>query len=393
MRQTISRIIPALLLLFILLAIAPSLATAEEGPVPPAVSAPSVVMLNADTGQVLYSVGGDVERAVASTTKMMTALLVIEKCKDLKAPVTASTKAATVGESSIFLQAGETLSVTDLLNGMLIQSGNDAAIALAEYMGNGSEETFVDMMNKRAAQLGMDHTHFCNSHGLDADGHYTSAADFAKLGRELMKHPEIREIVKRTEYDIPWPGQPAPRTLITHLHLMETHPEITGIKTGYTDAANQCVVVSASQNGVNLIISYLGGPSLGDRDNDIINLAQFGFASYRQQNVIQQGSEYAAVNVPLYYDKQLPLVAEDTLSRLVYVKDSIDQKLVLPEEMHLPIHKGDRIGLVEIWGHGKFLGSSYLIATEDVDEPGMGERVTYYVQSALGFLASAITPG
>jgi len=396
MKQNLFRIILPLALFLCLtvtavMAYAP-VAAADDGPVPPAQAGRSVVLINADNGQVLFSVNADERLAMASTTKMMTALLIIENCKNLNAPVTASERAATIGESSIFLQPGETLSVTDLLNGMLIQSGNDAAIALAEFEA-GSEEAFADQMNRRAAQLGMTNTHFINSHGLDADGHYTSAADFAKLGRELMKHPEIREIVKRTDFNIPWPGQPYPRTLITHLHLMETYPFITGIKTGFTDAAGQCIIVSGSQNGVNLILSYLGGSSLGQRDADVLNLLQYGFDSYRQQTVIARGNEYASIAVPFYYSKQLSLTAEDDLSRVVYVKDGVERKLVLPDELNLPVRKGDRIGLVEIWANGRFIGSSYLVASEDIADPGMGDRVTYYVKSAFGFLLSAVKPG
>ncbi|MHB9112568.1 MAG: D-alanyl-D-alanine carboxypeptidase family protein [Thermoleophilia bacterium] len=390
--QNKNRLLTAILLsIFLILLITP-VGAAQEEPAPPAVAATSVVMINADTGQVLYSLNPDEQHAMASTTKMMTALLVMENCKDLNARVTASQRAAEVGEASIFLQAGESLTVREMLNGMLIQSGNDAATALAEYQG-GSVEAFAEMMNRKAAQLGMTNTHFTNPHGLDDPNHYTSAADFAKLGRELMKYPEIREIVKRSEYTIPWPGQPWPRSLVNHNHMLDVYPFINGIKTGFTDAAGQCIVISASENGVNLIISYMGGPSLGERDSDVVNLARYGFASYSQKTVIAKGTEYAFVEVPFYYNKQLPLVAADDLSRTVYVRDSVEQKIVLPDELRLPVHKGDKIGLIEVYENGKYLGSSYLLAAEDITEPGMGERVTYYVQSAFGFLLSAVKPG
>ncbi|MDO8737023.1 MAG: D-alanyl-D-alanine carboxypeptidase family protein [Thermoleophilia bacterium] len=387
-----NRLITAILFIVSLLLLLTPIAAAQEAPVPPEVAAGSAVMINADTGQVLYSLNPDEPRAMASTTKMMTALLVMENCKDLNARVTASQRAAEVGEASIFLQAGESLTVREMLNGMLIQSGNDAATALAEYQG-GTVEAFAGMMNKKAAELGMTNTHFTNPHGLDDPGHYTTATDFARLGRELMKYPEIREIVKRSEYTIPWPGQPWPRSLVNHNHMLDVYPFINGIKTGYTDAAGQCIVISASENGVNLIISYLGGPSLGQRDADVVNLARFGFASYTQKTVIARGAEYASAEVPFYYNKQLPLVAAEDLNRTCYVKDSVEKKVVLPDELQLPVHKGDKIGLIEVYENGKYLGSSYLLAAEDISEPGMGERVTYYVQSAFGFLLSAVKPG
>lgn len=387
-----NHLLKAILFFIPLLLLVTPIAAAQEAPVPPEVAAGSAVMINADTGQVLYSLNPDERRAMASTTKMMTALLVMENCKDLNAKVTTSQRAAEVGESSIFLQAGESLTVREMLNGMLIQSGNDAATALAEYQG-GTVEGFAEMMNKKAAQLGMTNTHFTNPHGLDDPDHYTSAADFARLGRELMKYQEVREIVKRSEYNIPWPGQPWPRSLINHNHMLDVYPFINGIKTGYTDAAGQCIVISASENGVNLIISYLGGPSLGQRDADVVALARFGFASYSQKTVIAKGTEYASVEVPFYYDRQLPLVADQDLSRTCYVKDSVEKKVVLPDRLQLPVHKGDKIGLIEVYENGKYLGSSYLLAVDEITEPGMGERVTYYVQSAFGFLLSAVHLG
>ncbi len=380
------------LLSLLLLLFAAPLAQAEDGPAPPPVAAHSVVMLNADTGQVLYSQNPDDRLAMASTTKMMTALLIIENCKDLDAKVTTSQRAAEVGESSIFLQAGESLTVREMLNGMLIQSGNDAATALAEFEA-GSVEAFAEQMNRKAAQLGMTNTHFTNPHGIDDPNHYTSAADFAKLGRELMKHKEICEIVKRPEYTIPSPGQPWPRSLVNHNHLLEQYPFINGIKTGYTDAAGQCIVISASENGVNLILAYMGGPSLGERDSDVVNLVRFGFDSYRRKAVVTQGTEYASVEVPYYYNKRLLLTADSDLNRVVYVKDNLEHKLVLPDELKLPIHKGDKIGLVEAYENGRLLGSSYLLATEDIGEPSMSERVTYFVQAAFGILLSIVKPG
>ncbi len=396
MKRTIPRKLSAFLLMACLalvtvMSLTP-FAAAQEAPAPPAVAARSVVLINADTGQVLLSINPDERLAMASTTKMMTALLTIENCKDLNARVTASQRAAEVGESSIFLTAGESLTVLEMLNGMLIQSGNDAATALAEYQG-GTVEGFAEMMNQRAAKLGMTNTHFCNPHGLDDPDHYTSAADFAKLGRELMRHKEIREIVNRSEFTIPWPGQPWPRTLINHNHMLGQYPFINGIKTGFTDAAGQCIVISASENGVNLILAYLGGPSLGQRDADVLNLVRYGFDNYSQRNVIAQGTEYASVDVPYYYNKKLSLVAESDLSRVVYVKDEVERKLVLPIELNLPIHKGDKIGLVEIWENGKFLGSSYLLSTEEIAEPDMSERVTNIVKTAFGFLLSVVKPG
>ncbi len=355
-------------------------AAAQEAPAPPAIAAKGAMMVNADDGQVLYSLNPEQELPMASTTKMMTALIVIEDCKNLDAPVTASERAATIGESSIYLQAGETLTVRQMLNGMLIPSGNDAAIALAEFDA-GSVEAFVDKMNKRAQELGMTHTHYVNPHGLDADGHYTCAADYIKLAEELMKHPEIREIVSRSEYHIPQGSNPEGRDLINNNHLMAKYPFINGIKTGYTDNAGQCIIISANKNGEHLILSYLGGPSLAQRDQDVMNLLGYGFDSYQQRTVIKAGEEYGSIDVPYQWGRKLSLAADTDLARQVYVKDQVETRLVLPDDLSLPIHKGDKVGLVEAYDGDKMLGSTYLVATEDVGSPGFFGRVSYYLSS------------
>ena len=369
-----------------------SSALADGSPSPPGVSAKAVVLINADTGQFLYGLNPDEPLPMASTTKMMTALLTMENCKDLNGMVTTSQRAVEVGESSIGLTTGEKLTVKEMLTGMLVQSGNDAATALAEYQ-SGTVEAFVDKMNKRAAELGMKNTHFANPHGLDDPAHYTSAADFVRLGTELMKFPLICEIVKSPNATIPWTGQPFGRSLTNHNHLLEQYPFINGIKTGYTDNAGQCIVISASENGVNLILAYLGGPSLSQRDSEVVSLVRFGFDSYQQRTVIEQGTRYASIDIPFEWGKKMELASAEDLARTVYVKDNVVHQLTLPEGVELPLHKGDKIGIVEAYDGGRLLGSSYLIATEDIPEPGYRDRITYYMHSVFNLVLSAIIPG
>lgn len=356
-------------------------AWAGDLPAPPANAAKGVFMFNPNDGKVLFSQNPDMELPMASTTKMMTALLIIEDGHNMNDKVTCSQRCATIGESSIYLQQGESLTVEQMLNGLLIPSGNDAAIALAEYDA-GSVEAFVAKMNKRAAELGMTHTHFVTPHGLDEPGHYTTARDFAILGAEVMKHQKLREIVKRAEYNIPGYGSPDGRTLINTNHMLK-YPYVDGIKTGYTDNAQECIVISAEQNGVSLIITYLGGPTLAQRDQDIYNLIQYGFASYANRTVVQAGKEYASIPVPYSRDRKLSLVADGNLSKQVYLKDSVDYRLVLPHELALPIKKGDKVGLVEAYDGDQMLGSVYLVAAGNVAAPDLMARAGYYISSML----------
>lgn len=371
-----------LLLTAVLMADA-SFAAAE--PPLPAVGARAAVMVDADSGDVIFSLNPDERLPMASTTKMMTALVIIESGHDLDAPVTVSQRAAEVGESSVWLQAGETLTLREMLTGMLVQSGNDAAAALAEFDA-GSVEVFVEKMNARAAELGLSNTHFVNPHGLDDPEHYTSAADFARLGIEVMKHEELREIVRMPEAVIPWPGQPYGRTLFNHNHLLDAYPFVNGIKTGYTDAAGQCIVVSASERGINLIVAYLGAGSTAQRNQEVIGLLGYGFASYEETAVITTGREYASIGVPYDDGRRLSLTADRDLVSQLHFSDQVDYRLVLPEEPRLPVSAGDPVGIVEAYNGDIRLGEAFLLATEDVGEPGIGGRFRHYLGRLLPFV-------
>lgn len=362
-----------------------AVAAAQSEPVPPAIAAKSALMINADNGEVIYSQDPDLRLAMASTTKMMTALLVMENTPDLDAQVTVSKRAAETGESSVWLVEGEVLTVRELLHGLLIQSGNDAAVALAELEA-GSVEAFVEQMNQRAAGLGLENTHFTNPHGLDNPEHFSSAADLVKLGHEIMKYPEIRQIVVLQQSAIPMQGQPNGRLLITHNHLLGLSSSVTGIKTGFTDAAGQCIAVSASENGINLILSYMGGPSLAQRNQDVLALLRYGFDSYQDRTVISAGEVYGEMELPFEREAMQPLVAESDLVKQVFVRDKVERRVILPDELVLPVKTGDRVGLVEVYEGDKYLGSTYLLATEDVPKPGLAGRITYFLESIYNFL-------
>lgn len=374
-----------LLAIGLLLAGYPAVAVAQADSVAPGIAAKSALVMNADNGEIIYSKEPDMRLAMASTTKMMTALLVVENIPNLDEPVVISKRAAEVGESSVWLMEGETLTVRELLYGLLIQSGNDAAVALAEYEA-GSAEAFTEQMNRRAVEMGLENTHFANPHGLDNPEHFSSAADLAALGREVMKYPEVRQIVVLQQSAIPMAGQPGGRLLISHNPLLGLSPTVTGVKTGFTDTAGQCIVVSASDKGVNLMLSYMGGPSQAQRSQDVLALLQYGFDSYQDRKVIVQGEEYGELDFPYERDRKLPLVSEDELVKQIYIRDQIEYRLVLPDELVLPVRSGDKVGLIEAYEGDIYLGSSYLVAAEDVPKPGFGGRITYLLESIYHFM-------
>ena len=216
----------------------------------PAVLAKAVVVADLDTNTVLYAKESTQRLPMASTTKIMTALLALERGQ-LNSETTVSATAAAVGGTSMFLQTGETISLENLLYGMLLASGNDAAVAIAEHIA-GSQAAFVDLMNERAAQLGLADTHFANAHGLDADGHYSSALDLFKLARVALQNPTFAAIVSTVNYNA------GGHRVTNRNELLTTYRDADGVKTGTTDNAGECLVGSVNHNGHRVLVSILG---------------------------------------------------------------------------------------------------------------------------------------
>ncbi len=266
----------------------------EQGEVSaPAISASAAILVDNKTGDVLYEVNADQSLPMASTTKIMTALLVLENAP-LDENATVSAYAGNVGESSAWLEAGEILTVEQLLYALMLQSANDAAVVLAEHVG-GSEEAFVVMMNDRASELGLQNTSFANPHGLDTQGHYTSARDLAAIASQAMAIPKFREVVTTGSYEIPWPGHPYTRVMENHNKFIKLYPAATGIKTGYTYGAGKCLVASAQKDGRELISVILnGGESYWDQT---ICLMDYGFDDFTLAEFAYSGQPLAEVEV------------------------------------------------------------------------------------------------
>ncbi|HLJ55088.1 MAG TPA: D-alanyl-D-alanine carboxypeptidase family protein, partial [Chthonomonadaceae bacterium] len=218
---------------------------------PPVLQSASAILIDASSGQVLYEMNADVERPMASTTKIMTALLFCEAVPD-DAIVTASERACKVRDSSLHLKLGEKVKAHDLLRAILMRSANDGCVAAAECAA-GSESAFVDRMNARAAQLGALHTHFMNPHGLHDPNHYTTARDLATIGRAAMQVPRIEEVVRTEKTRIDRSINKQDITMRNHSHFLGHYPGADGIKTGWTIPAGHCYVGSATINGWRLI--------------------------------------------------------------------------------------------------------------------------------------------
>jgi serine-type D-Ala-D-Ala carboxypeptidase (penicillin-binding protein 5/6) len=259
----------------------------------PAIAADAAILIDPFTGDVLYEMNADLPLPMASTTKIMTAIVVLENAS-LDENVTVSDYAATVGEASAWLERGEVLTVEQLLYALLLQSANDASVALAEHVG-GSKDAFVDMMNAEARDMGLENTSFANTHGLDEQGHYTSARDLSTISAYALRIPKFREIVVTESYEIPWPGNPFPRVFSNRNKLLSLYPCATGIKTGYTLGAGKCLAAAAEKEGRELVSVILdGGDSYWDQT---ISLMEYGFNDFTRVEFAYSGQSLAEVEV------------------------------------------------------------------------------------------------
>jgi serine-type D-Ala-D-Ala carboxypeptidase (penicillin-binding protein 5/6) len=361
--------------------------TAAAATSPPNIEASSGLLVDGNTGETLFTLHPDRRLPMASLTKLMTALLTMEHAKK-DDTVRVAGPAPSVGESTINLQQGERLKVGDLLRAALIQSANDAAYALATDVG-GTVKKFVQMMNERAAELGLDRTHYVVPDGLDTPGHYSTARDTYTLARQDMKHMLFRRIVARSG------GQIAGgRTLYAWNDLLRTYPGAIGIKTGHTDKAGWSEIAAAERDGITMYAVILGGPTRGRRNHDLSALLDWGFGHYGRVQVISRAKPYAEVNVP-FSDNQVALVAEDGVRVTVPLDHTLVQKIVAPNTLDLPVAQGDPVGEIVVYDGDRVVARRPLVSTETTGEPNIARRVRWYAGRALdeaGDMLSSLSP-
>ena len=342
----------------------------------PQVHARAYVIEDGATGQVLADYREQARVPIASLTKLMTVLLTVENTKPSDV-VTVAPGAAAVGESSIELRPRERLTVRDLLEGALIQSANDAADALAYYVGKGSEARFVAMMNARARQLGLSDTHYARPDGLDAPGHVSSARDVTKLARLLMRKPIVRSIVRRQRATIA-----GGRVLHTWNDLLATFPGVFGVKTGHTSAAGWNEVAAARRGPLTIYATILGSPSRERRNTDLAELLSWGLDRYRSVTPVRVGPTYASVSTP-YGRGSVALVAERPLRRVVRVGRPLVLRVVAPRAVSLPVERGEPVGEVRVYSGRQLLGTRALVAARSVKEPGLFDRARWTAGETL----------
>ena len=340
------------------------------------VSAKSVILMERETGTVLYQQAEHEQREPASVTKVMTMLLVVEAIEQgqlhLEDMVTCSAYAASMGGSQVFLAEGEQMSVHDLLKSVAVASGNDAAVALAEQIA-GSESAFVEKMNRRAQELGMKDTHFCNCNGLPAEGHVTSAYDIALMSRQLLQYDLIRDYVGIWMDSI----REGTFQLANTNKLIYYYDGATGMKTGSTDAAGYCISASARREGMELIAVVLKSPSGQQRFEDAKALLNYGFSTY---GLVHASPEEPLPPVPVQLGVQGTVQPRvDPAEGLLLAEKSrlqgLEQTVTLPESAEAPVRQGDVLGTLTVTQNGETVLEVPIRAAETVEKLTFGQML------------------
>jgi serine-type D-Ala-D-Ala carboxypeptidase (penicillin-binding protein 5/6) len=355
-------------LLFVLVALA--VVTPAEAAVHPPPSSARAVLVATGAGKVLYQRNAERELPMASITKLMTAVVVLERKRPAEL-MTVRETAAAVGESSVHLRVGEKLRVRDLLAAALIQSANDAAVALAAGTA-GEVSEFVGLMNVKAKRLGLTHTHFVRPDGLDVPGHFSSARDVLKLARVAMKKPLVRRLVAMRNATIA-----GVRSLFSWNDLLGRYPGLIGVKTGHTDAAGWCEVAAARRDGVTIYTVVLGSPSRAQRNADLVRLLAWGQDFFGRLQVISTGHTYATSAIRLEEDR-LPLVAADPVSAVVRVDQPLVETVVAPALVSGPVEAGASLGEVRVSQRGRVVARAPLVAARPVEEQGFRHKLSWY---------------
>jgi D-alanyl-D-alanine carboxypeptidase (penicillin-binding protein 5/6) len=351
----------------VLAAVIPAAVPARAGAAPPRVpTAAAAIVVDARDGTVMFSKRPDQERAIASTTKLMTALLALEEAEPDEV-FTAPAYNAMPAESRIDLREGERMTVQDLLEALLLESANDAAVDLAENIA-GSRDAFVERMNQRADELGLEHTSYANPIGLDQSGNYSSAGDLAKLAGTLLRNPRVARIVDMPSATLESGSHQ--RVVENRNDLVAAYPWVDGVKTGYTlDAGNVLVGAAARGPRARVISVVLGEPSEAARDAETLTLLRWGLARFNRVRMVDRERALASADIE-YYDEKARLVPRRDVSLTIRDGQQIRRRVSAPDELEGPLDAGTRVGSVTVVVDGRPVRRVALVTAADV--PGAG---------------------
>ncbi len=342
----------------------------------PVVTAPTAILIDAETGKVLYEKNADEKHYPASTTKVMTGILAIENGK-LEDMITVGVNPSLIerGSSQIYLIPGEQLTMEQLLYALMLESANDAAVAIAEHI-SGSVEEFAKLMNKRASELGATNTNFVNPNGLHNDNHYTTARDLAMIAKYGMTLDKFRSVVKEVKYTIPKTNKQEERNYITNSNklIWQTYDKLryeyaTGIKTGYTVKAKQCLVGGAKKGDIELISVVMGAEGQNIY-SDTVALFEYGFANFEKIGLLEKDQIVTSVSVKNVEEKINLLASEDCSLLLSQAeRDKVKTDIVTREAIEKPLKKGQPLGEMIITVDGAEVKRVDLVSSVEIDTP------------------------
>lgn len=342
------------------------------------VEARSAILMEVSTGKIIYEKNSNEKFAPASVTKVMTMLLTMEHIDSGKIKfddkVTVSENAKKMGGSSMLLDTGEIRTVEDLIKGIGIASGNDAAVAMAEYLG-GSESNFVDMMNDRAKELGMVNTTFKNCTGLPVDGHISTAYDISIMSRELLKHPDILKYTS-TYMETISEGRKTPIELVNHNKLVRFFQGCDGLKTGFTNEAKYCISATAVKDGVRVLSVIMGAPTYKIRNRDASMLMNYGFSKFESKKLCEKDSDIKQIPMNKKGDKFIIAKAKENLV-VTCPKgdgDKIESKIVL-DESKTKFKEGENVGFCEYYLDGELIGVVELYSDRDMKKGNIIDNI------------------
>lgn len=351
--------------------IIPTPGFASEVKVDLAENAKSAILIERDTGTVLFEKNSDEKLSPASMTKIMTMLLIMEALEDGKIQwnekVRTSEYAASMGGSQVFLEEGEEMTVDELLRAISISSANDASVAMAERIA-GTEKQFVKMMNQKAKELGLKDTKFQNATGLPAKNHYSSARDMAILAKELLKHEKITNYTSQYESYLR-EGTDKKFWLVNTNRLVKFYPGVDGLKTGFTKEAKYCLTATAKKGDMRVIAVVFGAPTSKERNKLITEMFDYAFSLYETKQFYAKGDELGKVTVEKGQQRNIKIAAGESISLLTKKGEKMDDvktSLKLNKHIQAPIKKGDEIGKIVLIKNGKVLSENSAIAAENV---------------------------
>lgn len=334
------------------------------------VDAPSAILVEKSSGQVLFEKDADVQMRPASVTKIMTLLLIMEAIKDgvygYNDIVTVSAYATSMGGSQVYLKEGEKFTVSDMIKCIAVVSANDCCVAMAEFT-SGSCEAFVSRMNERAKELGMNSTQFINCTGLDADGHVTTARDISIMSRELLKHDDIKK------YTGIWTDSIRDGTFgLTNTNkLIRFYNDATGLKTGYTQASGYCISATAEKNGMELIAVVMAGKTSDARNADAKTMLNYGFSKYELYS--PEAPELDDIKVIKGKDEYVTPVIENSAGTLLSKeqKSKASYEIKLCKDVAAPVEKGQKLGEAVVVVDGKEIAKNNIVAQKGVKKAGI----------------------